>query len=634
MKLDKISILNFRSIDKMEITLEPRCQIFVGINESGKSNILKAISLLSPDVKPSVNDSRFLGADENQEQKSHVDFIFTLSSEDMEFVFKEFEKKMYFQNSIPLLQLEGSKPVLIQNYFSSQKSGLFRCDLNECKKSALYYRLPDSKMVKTTNILKKKQGINIPQIMSNSQGKIEVGKFSLFDADCILEKDLQYFDACTMEDVYSCFELCVIDFINENIPNIVYWVYDERHLLPEKVSLKTFKENPETCIPLKSMFNLAGHTDITKAIANAQERRPAALMNLLNNVSKKSTDYLHKVWRDYKSVKFSLQPNGENIDINISDAEQYYSCDQRSDGFKRFITFLLVLSARVKNAEIVDSIIIMDEPDIGLHILGQKNLSDELTKISKTNYVFYSTHSIFMIDKDNPQKHYIVTKENGISSKAQVSDSNYTDDEVIMNALGYSVFNVLKSHNLIFEGWSDKRVFDLALATKKGKDNCSIKEIGRIFTHGVREIEHITKILELANRKYVIISDSDRASLDEKNKYIKKGNEGIWVSYGDFIEEHKTLEDFIKHNSFKASIGKVRENYSALGDFDFSEFSQHRSNRGAFIQAWIKRFINSEKDEKDIFREIKTSLYTNLRPQDIEDSYFCMMSKMKELGYI
>jgi predicted ATP-dependent endonuclease of OLD family len=49
MRLNCIKIKNFRSIEELTITLEPRCRILVGINESGKTNILDALSLLSGD---------------------------------------------------------------------------------------------------------------------------------------------------------------------------------------------------------------------------------------------------------------------------------------------------------------------------------------------------------------------------------------------------------------------------------------------------------------------------------------------------------------------------------------------------------------------------------------------------------
>jgi predicted ATP-dependent endonuclease of OLD family len=48
MKLTNVEIKNFRSLDKLDFEFNPNCRILVGINESGKSNILKALAMLEP----------------------------------------------------------------------------------------------------------------------------------------------------------------------------------------------------------------------------------------------------------------------------------------------------------------------------------------------------------------------------------------------------------------------------------------------------------------------------------------------------------------------------------------------------------------------------------------------------------
>ncbi|MCA9478622.1 MAG: AAA family ATPase, partial [Nanoarchaeota archaeon] len=59
MILTKARITNFRSIPKhYEISFSPRCRILVGINEAGKSNILKALSLLNKKEDFSPTDIR------------------------------------------------------------------------------------------------------------------------------------------------------------------------------------------------------------------------------------------------------------------------------------------------------------------------------------------------------------------------------------------------------------------------------------------------------------------------------------------------------------------------------------------------------------------------------------------------
>jgi predicted ATP-dependent endonuclease of OLD family len=58
MNIEKIQIRNFRSIEDAELELMPRCRVLVGINESGKSNLLKAISSLGTFVPTRIDDAR------------------------------------------------------------------------------------------------------------------------------------------------------------------------------------------------------------------------------------------------------------------------------------------------------------------------------------------------------------------------------------------------------------------------------------------------------------------------------------------------------------------------------------------------------------------------------------------------
>ena len=80
MKLKRVQIKNFRSIKDAEINFDPNCRVLVGINESGKSNILRALSLLSDEYEPSPEDVREPLPDESEsDQDSYVRFIFDTS---------------------------------------------------------------------------------------------------------------------------------------------------------------------------------------------------------------------------------------------------------------------------------------------------------------------------------------------------------------------------------------------------------------------------------------------------------------------------------------------------------------------------------------------------------------------------
>lgn len=212
----------------------------------------------------------------------------------------------------------------------------------------------------------------------------------------------------------------IVELVNKKIPNVIYWEYNEKNLLQSKVSLESFCQDPTTCKPLKAMFDLQGIEDIKNQVMEAKSKNRNSLRNLLKRVEKTTTKHFKSVWSDYKNVEFSLEPNGENIIIAIRDTYNDYDLSDRSDGFKRFVTFLLLISAKNKSNILTDSIIIVDKPEISLQIKGQRYLREELINISKNNI----------------HRHYIVKKLKEITNIQQVNKSNYMDEEVILDALG------------------------------------------------------------------------------------------------------------------------------------------------------------------------------------------------------
>jgi predicted ATP-dependent endonuclease of OLD family len=53
---------------------------------------------------------------------------------------------------------------------------------------------------------------------------------------------------------------------------------------------------------------------------------------------------------------------------------------------------------------------LIDEPEVHLHPSGIRWMLEELLEIGKNNYLFISTHSDFMLDKDTKERHFLLTK--------------------------------------------------------------------------------------------------------------------------------------------------------------------------------------------------------------------------------
>ena len=159
----------------------------------------------------------------------------------------------------------------------------------------------------------------------------------------------------------------------------------------------------------------------------------------LDRIANKTTNHFRKVWREYRNIEFSLRLDADQIIPGIKELNTH-DFARRSDGFKRFVTFLLMISVKVKADLLRNTLLLIDEPDTSLHPTGARYLRDELIRISRTNHVVYSTHSIFMIDSGDIGRHLIVKKKGEVTSIESAKESNIAEEEVLYNALGHSVF--------------------------------------------------------------------------------------------------------------------------------------------------------------------------------------------------
>ncbi len=416
--------------------------------------------------------------------------------------------------------------------------------------------------------------------------------------------------------------------ITANLPNCILWEYNEANLLPGKIALDQFKGDPDTCLPLKHMFELADISEIGKTITTEQSR-PNGLRNLLRRVSERTTKHIHDVWKEYKNVKIFLTENGAHIDAGIEDKFNVYNMSRRSDGFKRFITFLLMISAKQRTQQLQNTLLLIDEPDIGLHPSGARYLRDELIEIAKDNYVVYSTHSIFMIDRENIGRHLLISKTNETTSASAADHSNIRDEEVIYNALGYSIFESLESKNILFEGWRDKQLFRVALNGSTAKHRVIKKQfanVGYCHAKGVKDIGRITPILELARRDFIVVSDCDNPALEQKRRY--KGA-GRWLTYSDILPaiNVETSEDFIKPATLVNVLSKVQETHPQLPAIEETTLSVEKG-RLKVIAQWLDNGGIDQEEKERLLRHIKESLFDSIKPNQIEERYLDVLAEL------
>lgn len=622
MKISRVLVQNYRSVEELTIPIKHGCQVLLGINESGKSNILRALQLLDPavDVKPA--DLRIERQDEDHVTTGMVRFAFSLDEAEMTQVISAVLQ--YFeQNSAdrPIVRQNNGVVLTISEFCRLRSEFLYKVELPSGKRSATTWRL-DEGAFKIDPGWHRNKDDSVVSIRPNINSDVLIpAKGFVYIQDLEAHPKLEPFTATDLNNIIS---IEVRKIGTNNLPKCIFWKYSDQYLLPSSIDVNAFIQNPDSCIPLRSMFELANYkiAELEPILSTAKAHSHHRYVSVLRKVADAATKHIRDVWKDHKGVRIELQPHGELLIPLVIDDQVPLDMASRSDGFKRFVSFLLQVSAKVRTNELKDVLLLVDEPEIALHPAGARSLARELFDIGKNNTVIYSTHSIFMVDRNTIDRHLIVEKKNEITKTKRAEKSKILDEEVLYAAVGYSIFETLRMRNVIFEGWRDKELFRV-LCSAMGKADKQLKEdmaeIGITFAEGVKDVKHIARFLELANRGCLIISDSDNAAIQKKKEYEKIGAWGKWVTLQDILEDRTTLtaEDLISRTTIIKKSNKFRTTRS-WSTANALSFGTTESAIGA-----LRRWLMANGLEGDALEEalttLKTDIFQDLKREDISD---------------
>lgn len=501
MKIDSVQINNFKSIKNFTLNFDDvningiRAGIFVGLNESGKSSLLESISLINKGFHD-LDYSNYCNLDE-QDNKEFIDLQIKYSVLNQE----TFKNKLQQTTKFPQI-------IIDELFIKSITRNVYLDDEGDAGES----------------IEVDFEDLDYTKYFLDENKKNIGGKY--FIETTILQKK---FSESVTEPIYldkkkftSILKNVIFSFIDELYPEILIWRPSEEFLINESIDLNKFKESPEKIsVPLKNIFNIYGKkttAEIKICIDNAL-KSPAKKDKLVEEISESITKYINKVWKEHK-IKIRVSIDATECNVLVEDKDKkysYFSMEQRSDGFKQFISLILSLSTLNESKSLINKIILIDEPEVHLHPSGIIYMRDELLKIAKNNIVFISSHSQFMIDTDNPNRHFIVNKIKGETKIKQVdNNTNFKEDSVLQNAFGLNLYKELIPKNIIVvEGGDDKYFLNHCLNKFNTIKNFSIKSAG-----GASKAPGFASLLSNEDLEPIILFDSDKEGKDCKKKIL------------------------------------------------------------------------------------------------------------------
>lgn len=631
MRLKNVRISQFRSIKELRVDFTKPCLALVGINESGKSNILRALRLLDPAQKVEPDDLRDPEHEEDPIGEGLVRFGFTPEKADLEAIYQMVSERVVGDESSAILAREEQQ-LNLRGVVNEIREFISDTKIPTGKQYRGIFQLDRRLKVKENWVVATAAWPAGTQLADSSGTQRSISTGTIIEASLVVGLDASWMTPASLASLDSLLVKASQARIEAELPEVIFWTYKEEHLLPAKLDIATFAANPSSCIPLRNMFELYGidAKDIEASISAARSKTNG-IRNLLDAIAKKATAHLKRVWKEYKHIAIDLRENGATLDCGVQDRSNSFAFIRRSDGFKRFVSFLFHVSAPAQARSKERKLYLFDEPDLSLHPSGVQHLRDELLKIAEGNSVVFSTHSIFMIDREHVDRHLIVEKKGEITTAAPAEGAAIADEEVIYKALHWSLFEVLKPRNIVFEGFRDRRLFDVYLKSlnKKHPTRVALADVGLVHAQGVKDVPRVTEFLDLANRRYLAVTDADSVAKEKQKKFDGSGE---WCCYTDLIPKTPALtgEDFIKVDALMAAMSRIRSVFPSLAEPSNALFASS-SGRMATIAKWLKDGGISDRDDlRNAANAVKQSVTDNLVAAHIEDEYAALVEAIKD----
>ncbi len=608
MKLTKIKIENFKSIETLEFDIKKYgtsyTTMLLGVNESGKSNVLKAMSFFEP---PEDEVDYYEFHNQKDEDNNAVDLWFSLA----------FDEKDTCVNAVKsnieggdLLSFEISD--IVKNVYLQHDETTFS--------EAYDYSI--KKLNKGLFVNKTQKNITTKSGQTVATTVYKLSK----------TKEDETFEELTEDNFKDYFGSKVVAAIQKYEPAVTFWEPSPEYLISTE-DLNAFAEDVSSKPALKNIFLLAGFdkADAIKTavstISNGQQRS-----RLRSKLEDELDKYVKEVWEHDIDVVVDITETGQ-FTLSIKDTGEENKHDRlpingRSEGARHFLSLILSLSIESKHDQRKNQLILIDEPEAHLHPSGIRDLSKELLRIGTNNYLFVSTHSPFLVDKKKKERHVIIKKNtSALTEKIHIDGhSSVIDDEVLREAFGLEVYrDLLNPHSILVEGASDKVLLQKAL-TLKGKP-----QFGITNGHG-SNVDTLASKLNDVDISVLVVVDDDTSGKDYKKKIIKIG--GSYSTDNVFtirdlvgtIVADGTIEDTLGKNFVESTFkGLYCTNYAeAECDIDLDETVPFVGQMKAYLHR------NDKADADKFIEEVKNKLAEDFNPKGSFGTNFPLLESLTD----
>lgn len=591
MKLLGFRVKQFRSIEDSGWIDADNVTTLVGVNESGKSNLLLALWKLQPAKEGKIDLLRDLPREQYSSKRDNcgddvfIEAKFELDDAQVEYLMEltnaqaneirivEVARKYNGrytvgfpqQNYLRKIKGEIVQPILISNLEKLQKLEEVGKGENGLKKQSIEAFNTALSSFKNEDDLSKFDVQKIIDCFNNITSTLKTSEIlPLIEAtQNVLRKQLNLLNEPLPGSIQEA-----RDYVKSELPSFVYYSnygnLDSEIYLPHVIeNLKrddltgTIAAKTRTLRVLFDFVNLDAEEILEKgnepeaekdnrgvikppteeAIQTATEAKKERDV-LLQSASSQLTKKFRGWWKQGEYT-FNLVADGSHFRIWVSDEirPSQIELENRSTGLQWFLSFFLVFLVESQEAH-KGSILLLDEAGLSLHPLAQKDLTAFFDNLSTTNQIVHTTHSPFLIDTNHIDRVKVVYVDSDGNS---VTSGNLRENEpdpkhsksiyAVHAALGLSISDILLQgcYSVVVEGPSDQYYLSaIKLVLIREGRIAPNQEIVFVPSGGVRGVAGIAGILSAKEDELpFVLTDSDSMGKTYKEKLQNNLYKGI-----------------------------------------------------------------------------------------------------------
>lgn len=587
MRLAKVHVTNFQSIqDSTEFDVgDVTC--LVGKNEAGKTALLRAIYRLKPIVEA---DGEFDVTDDyprravtdyqddvdagRRPPAQVVQAIYALEADDVAAVEAVFGKNCLTDNS---------PTVTLQKGYSNKHTF---CGLRVDAEATLKHLVESAGLStsQTAELLKETTPEAMVGLLASGE-QTEASQKLTPTLQEITENDVAY----AVHNRILC----------GRIPKFLY--FDDYYQMKGQDNVESLKQRvasgtlEDSDHPLLGLIELA-RLDLEQL---TNPRRTEALLAKLEAAENQLTEKVLAYWSQNRHLrmKFDIRPAqpedppgmtmGMNIWGRVNDTKHMVSTalGTRSRGFVWFFSFLAWYSQLRRKSERL--ILLLDEPGLSLHAKAQEDLLRYFEEELRPHHqVIYSTHSPFMVDPGRFDRVRIVQdlsiesdtedlpeEQQGTRVITEVLDATPDSLFPLQGALGYEIYQTLfiGPNSLVVEGVSDLLYIQSISALLQASGETGLSSDWTITPVGGSD-KVATFVAMIGAQKHlnvaVLIDYQKKDKQSIENLYKKKLLEKKKVlTYADFLSENEAdIEDMFNTGFYLRLVNGEFGSSVAVGD--------------------------------------------------------------------